>query len=318
MNKETFLKELSERLQVLNEKERQDVLEEYAQHIDLKIENGQSEEEAVRDFGTPEELCEELLDVYHINAEYASGISGQEQPEEKHAGMAAAVWKRIRKNEGIKSEGEKKQSDILSVFHGKKAETADLVKTDEELLLEQEEKRRREEERQARAQEKKQQRQERQLEKSEQRKVWIQQKKEEHAEKVLIKKEKRVERKNRMSVYWEECRQKRIERRAMRNLGGGSMIGNMIFGICSAIGSFCRFCWKICLFCAAVPVLMFALLVLFCTGTVAVLLHQGYPLIGITLLGAGGFLAAAGLSGLLLSYVFTAGERKQSKSADEG
>ena len=57
MNKESFLKGLSERLQVLNEQERQDLLEEYEQHIDLKIENGLSEEEAVRDFGTPEQLC---------------------------------------------------------------------------------------------------------------------------------------------------------------------------------------------------------------------------------------------------------------------
>lgn len=47
MNKELFLKELGDRLQILNEQERQELLEEYAQHIDLKIENGLSEEEAV-------------------------------------------------------------------------------------------------------------------------------------------------------------------------------------------------------------------------------------------------------------------------------
>ncbi len=56
MSKAEFLQELEKRLHVLNEKERQDVLEEYAQHIDLKIANGMSEEEAVKDFGSIEEL----------------------------------------------------------------------------------------------------------------------------------------------------------------------------------------------------------------------------------------------------------------------
>ena len=38
MNKTEFLQELEKRLHVLNEQERKDVLEEYAQHINLKIE----------------------------------------------------------------------------------------------------------------------------------------------------------------------------------------------------------------------------------------------------------------------------------------
>ena len=53
MNKTEFLQELEKRLHVLNEQERKDVLEEYAQHINLKIESGLSEEEAVRVFGSP-------------------------------------------------------------------------------------------------------------------------------------------------------------------------------------------------------------------------------------------------------------------------
>lgn len=71
MNKAEFLKELEKRLHVLNDKERSDVLEEYAQHIEFKMESGLSEQEAVRDFGSFDELVAELLDAYSINSEYA-------------------------------------------------------------------------------------------------------------------------------------------------------------------------------------------------------------------------------------------------------
>ena len=51
MSKEAFLTELAGHLKVLEEREQQDILDEYAQHIDMKIQNGMSEEEAIRDFG---------------------------------------------------------------------------------------------------------------------------------------------------------------------------------------------------------------------------------------------------------------------------
>ena len=66
MTKEEFLKDLEKRLQVLSEQERKDILEEYAQHIDLKVANGQKEEEAIRDFGDMEELISDILDAYHV------------------------------------------------------------------------------------------------------------------------------------------------------------------------------------------------------------------------------------------------------------
>ena len=48
MSKEAFLTELAGHLKVLEEREQQDILDEYAQHIDMKIQNGMSEEEAHR------------------------------------------------------------------------------------------------------------------------------------------------------------------------------------------------------------------------------------------------------------------------------
>ena len=50
-NKESFLKELQNGLAVLAESEQQDILAEYAQHIDMRIAGGLTEEEAIQDFG---------------------------------------------------------------------------------------------------------------------------------------------------------------------------------------------------------------------------------------------------------------------------
>lgn len=65
MNKEGFLKELESHLRVLDDKEQQDILDEYAQHIDLKMKSGLSEEEAIRDFGNIGELAADILEAYH-------------------------------------------------------------------------------------------------------------------------------------------------------------------------------------------------------------------------------------------------------------
>ncbi|MBD5450204.1 MAG: DUF1700 domain-containing protein, partial [Lachnospiraceae bacterium] len=60
MNKEKFLSELREYLSILENQEQEDILAEYAQHIDMKIQKGLSEEEAIRDFGAVEELAAEI------------------------------------------------------------------------------------------------------------------------------------------------------------------------------------------------------------------------------------------------------------------
>lgn len=70
MNKETFLQELERQLQILEDQEQQDILEEYAQHIDIKIQKGLSEEEAIQDFGPVKELAAGILEAYHVKPEY--------------------------------------------------------------------------------------------------------------------------------------------------------------------------------------------------------------------------------------------------------
>ena len=66
MDKREFLNELGKYLNILEEQEQQDILNEYSQHIEMKMEKGMSEEEAIEDFGTLEVLAAEILSAYHI------------------------------------------------------------------------------------------------------------------------------------------------------------------------------------------------------------------------------------------------------------
>ena len=69
MNKAEFISELGERLAVLTEDEQRDILDEYEQHIDIKVMRGMSEEAAIADFGRIEELAADILEAYHVRAD---------------------------------------------------------------------------------------------------------------------------------------------------------------------------------------------------------------------------------------------------------
>ena len=69
MKKEEFLKKLRKRLDILEEHEVEDILSEYEEYIDEKIENGSTEEEAVSSFGDVNELADELLKAYKVKVE---------------------------------------------------------------------------------------------------------------------------------------------------------------------------------------------------------------------------------------------------------
>lgn len=87
MNKEKFLSELREYLSILENQEQEDILEEYAQHIDMKMQKGLSEEEAIRDFGSVGELAAEILEAYHVNPDFRKKSSAFRFPKPK-AGVA--------------------------------------------------------------------------------------------------------------------------------------------------------------------------------------------------------------------------------------
>lgn len=70
MNKKEFLEKIEKKLLVLDEKERKDILDEYKDTISEKVKRGQSEEEAVADFGDIDELVKEVLSAYKIDPDY--------------------------------------------------------------------------------------------------------------------------------------------------------------------------------------------------------------------------------------------------------
>ncbi|MEF2783271.1 MAG: DUF1700 domain-containing protein, partial [Clostridium sp.] len=69
MSKEEFLRVLERKLDVINEKERKDIIDEYRTHIEMKMQEGKTEEEVIQDFGDIDELVEEILDAYKINTQ---------------------------------------------------------------------------------------------------------------------------------------------------------------------------------------------------------------------------------------------------------
>lgn len=107
MTKVEFLAYLEKRLQVINQKEREDLLAEYAQHIDMKMASGMSEEEAVKDFGDVHELADELLEAYNINPDYDKKKIDMEQMEknlgegwEKVKGGLGTGWGKTKRGMG--------------------------------------------------------------------------------------------------------------------------------------------------------------------------------------------------------------------------
>lgn len=70
MSKKEFLDKLVKKLSVLNEQEKQDIINEYTDAINEKVKHGQTEEEAVKDFGNINDLAKEILTAYKIDPDY--------------------------------------------------------------------------------------------------------------------------------------------------------------------------------------------------------------------------------------------------------
>lgn len=87
MKKQEFLDELKRYLRVLQDEEQEDILEEYSQHIEMKIESGLSEDEAIKDFGSIRELAGEILEAYHVKLKDEEGEGeGRLHREKKNRG----------------------------------------------------------------------------------------------------------------------------------------------------------------------------------------------------------------------------------------
>ncbi len=94
MNKKEFLSRLEQALAILQEEELRDILDEYEQHIDMKMKSGLSEAEAIADFGDFRELTADILEAYHVRTDYASvtgkGPGGNGAASAGTGGRAAA------------------------------------------------------------------------------------------------------------------------------------------------------------------------------------------------------------------------------------
>lgn len=93
MTKKQFLKQLEEKLKVLNEEEIKDILDEYETIIDDKVSHGKTTKEAIEDFGDINELSEEILRAYKINPEYSK--DGFEETVKKVANKLADGAKKV-------------------------------------------------------------------------------------------------------------------------------------------------------------------------------------------------------------------------------
>lgn len=81
MNKKEFLDVMERRLSVLEAQEREDILSEYEQHIELKMKSGMGEREVIEDFGDVDSLIAEILEAYHIDPSY-KGVQKKSAAEE--------------------------------------------------------------------------------------------------------------------------------------------------------------------------------------------------------------------------------------------
>jgi hypothetical protein len=78
MTKQAFLDKLKSRLSILDDNEVEDILSEYAAHIDQKVASGKTEEQAIADFGDFNELVKAILSAYKIKDSTSSGDSGSQ------------------------------------------------------------------------------------------------------------------------------------------------------------------------------------------------------------------------------------------------
>ncbi len=79
MNKTAFLTRLQESIAMLEDEEQKDILDEYAQHIDMKVESGMTQQEAIADFGPLDELVDEILSAYHVKPQASAAQDTEQQ-----------------------------------------------------------------------------------------------------------------------------------------------------------------------------------------------------------------------------------------------
>lgn len=267
MDKTGFLKELKRYLIVLNEGEQKDILDEYSQHIDMKMERGMSESEAIKDFGDIEELASEILEAYHVNPQYGAGkhvkfARKEEIPVADIAEKGRKFWSRIAGF--FKKAWEKAAAGLAGLWK--------LVKKPFRYSKE----------------------------------VW----------------ESRREHKKLRAVSLPEPLaggQRKIRRKNMFGEISGMAAGGFrnLFYACFCLAAWCiRWMWNFAMIFAALIAGFMTLFALFGLGMLAVLLMQGYPLMGVTLGCLGGVLCLGALTAVALCLCRFKTRRKEAGTVE--
>lgn len=115
MDKRTFLTELEKSLRILKEEELRDIISEYEQHIDMKVSSGLTEEAAIADFGSLEELKAEILAAYHVRSDYEVEQCGR--MVEKASDGAGAVHA-VREDTGEQASAQQTSLDGIDSLAG--------------------------------------------------------------------------------------------------------------------------------------------------------------------------------------------------------
>lgn len=94
MKQEEFFKLLDRRLSVIEDGERRDILDEYRQHIAMKIQEDHiSEEEALADFGDVDSFADEILSAYHVRTGETKKAAVDTA---RIKGTVGGFWERLR------------------------------------------------------------------------------------------------------------------------------------------------------------------------------------------------------------------------------
>lgn len=209
---------------MLEAQEREDMLSEYAQHIELKMQSGMSEKEAIDDFGDIDSLIAEILEAYHIDPSY-----GGKAKKSAAEGIG-------KKASGVINRSKQSFSNFM----------------------------------------------EQQKEKQEQR---MEQKREEDKDRPP--------------------RWKRKEGSGFEKGEGRKMVETALQKILFVLKVAFVFCVKACLVLVMLPAAVLTLFSLFGFGTLVVLLMQGYPLAGVTLVMLGCILGFGAVTLFVLTFIMS-------------
>lgn len=274
MNKAEFITELNERLIVLTEEERQDILDEYEQHIDMKVSKGMTQEEAIADFGRISELSADILEAYHVRADFISEESGRRLAGKHRSGRRKGYGENAERDAqalngeedfaGEKGIYEKFEAFCMSALHG--AENCCRRFWDGCKSV-------------GRAVKRGIHRCETVLEK------WAGCVAQACAR--LFCRRKETEEKSVRAVGMSLADEHGVNRGRERKAGKEFYVWRAMCGMCKAVWAACLWCmrWTWNLFCIGTGVLLGfgACIVLFCMGVLVVLLILGYPLVGVTI-----------------------------------